>query len=57
MTRARMCGMKTPHPTKTDAENHLWSLIRSGTKPGAMSVYHCPYCGAWHVGHRKHLRR
>lgn len=58
MTKARSCGRKQRHSTRADALAHMLSLVRdTGTPVGAMSVYRCPYCGHWHVGHRKHTRR
>lgn len=57
MTKNRECGSKQRHSTKKEAEAHLWALVRKGTKPSAMSVYHCSHCGAWHIGHTKRRRR
>lgn len=58
MTKARACGTKARHATKAEAEAHLWALVRdTGTRPGAMSIYRCPYCKSWHIGHRKRARR
>lgn len=57
MTKARECGSKQQHKTRQAARDHLWALIRSGTRPGAMSVYRCHHCKTWHVGHRKRARR
>jgi hypothetical protein len=22
-----------------------------------MNAYHCPYCGAWHIGHHKSIKK
>lgn len=57
MTKNRECIGKQRHETKTEAANHLWSLVRAGTRRSAMSVYRCPHCGSWHVGHTKRRRR
>lgn len=57
MTKNRECGTKQKHPTKADAEAHLWALVRAGTRRARMSVYHCTHCGSWHVGHTKRRRR
>lgn len=57
MSRARECGSKQRHPDRGAALRHFQSLVRYGTAPGRMSVYRCPHCGAWHVGHRKRRRR
>lgn len=58
MTKARTCGQKARHASKADAERHLFALVRNtGTAPRGMSVYRCPHCGSWHVGHRKRRRR
>jgi hypothetical protein len=53
MTKRRECGTKQRHPTKADARAQLWSLIRGGSPPRSLSIYHCRFCHAWHVGHRK----
>lgn len=57
MSRARECGAKQRHATKAKAEEHLWSLVRNGTRRARMAVYHCKHCGEWHVGHAKRGRR
>lgn len=57
MTKNRECGTKQKHPTKADAENHLWALVRAGTRRARMQVYRCTHCGNWHVGHTKRRRR
>lgn len=51
MTKARECGTKAKH-SKTKAKAHRWSLIKSrGAHPSSISIYKCPHCGFWHVGH------
>ncbi len=51
MTKARECGSKQKHATKAKAEEHRWALVRSGSRPAALSIYKCKFCGSWHVGH------
>lgn len=57
MSKQRECGSKQRHPSKADAEGHLWSLVRAGTRRARMTVYRCGHCGQWHVGHTKRRRR
>lgn len=57
MSKARECGTKHRHDTKTQAEAQLWSLVRAGTRRARMQIYKCRHCGCWHVGHKRKRRR
>lgn len=51
--RNRACGRKKRHEsqeTATKEMNRLIRVRRVGDSP--LSVYRCPWCGGWHVGHR-----
>jgi hypothetical protein len=48
------CEGKQRHPTKEAACAHLQSLFYALGYKGR--VYHCSFCGGWHVG-RHHGRR
>ena len=53
MSKARECEGKTRHPSKAEAEAHIWALVRQGTRRRTMKSYQCPHCGAWHVAHTR----
>lgn len=55
-TRARQCGRKKAHATRTEAKAHHTRLIADGAHPDAHAVYRCHRCRRWHVGHRMHRR-
>lgn len=57
MSRARECGTKQRHATRAEAKAHRAALVRSGSPVSGLSIYRCPHCGAFHVGHRKRRRR
>jgi len=54
-TRARKngCDGKQRHADRAGAERHLQALYHSFAYKGR--VYHCSFCGCWHVG--RHHRR
>ncbi len=50
---------KVPYSTRGEAHRHR-NLLRQANAgelkaigSGALGVYHCGRCAAWHVGHRK----
>ncbi len=43
------CDGKVAHTSKQEAIDHRWGLVRQGY--GSFTVYRCPHCGRWHVGH------
>lgn len=47
----KICGKKRKHRHKRHAWTHLNSLVANG-KRGPFTVYRCPICGFFHVGHR-----
>lgn len=56
-TKQRGCGHKIPHPTRKEAERHMWNLVRRGAYPGRLNVYRCKHCtSSWHVGHKPRHR-
>jgi hypothetical protein len=48
------CSGKQRHVTREQATAHLASLFRAVCYKGR--VYHCSFCGGWHVG-RHHGKR
>ena len=48
--RRRSCGIKVRHKTAQKAYVQIISLRRSGKCSGSLAVYHCKFCGGWHVG-------
>jgi len=54
-TKARSHDGKKEHPTKSEAKEALWSLVRNrGADPKRLTVYRCKHSETphWHVGHR-----
>ncbi|MET7333295.1 hypothetical protein [Nonomuraea sp. NPDC005650] len=50
---ARMCGGKIRHPNRRRALGHLRALAAANKAVDTrLNVYRCPFCLAWHVGHR-----
>jgi hypothetical protein len=47
--RRRGCIGKHRHETASDAYAHKYHLGKHDTDK--MRVYHCRFCGGWHVGH------
>ncbi len=45
----RSCYCKVRHVTRADAKGAAQRLRAAGE---VVSVYHCPFCDGWHVGHR-----
>jgi hypothetical protein len=48
----RVCQRKKPYETRESAAFALVGLRRHTTDTTTISIYHCPYCSKWHVGHR-----
>lgn len=48
----RACGRKTRYETHVDAKK---AAARSSRRKDApkIFVYECPYCGGWHLTHRR----
>lgn len=47
--RERVCGNKFRHLDAGNARREGRRL--RGRGQGAVTHYHCPFCGSWHVGH------
>lgn len=56
-TKARECGTKVRHPSRSHALEHLHQLLNKGASPALMHVYRCRGCLSWHVGHRRGRRK
>jgi hypothetical protein len=56
--KRRPC-VKVCYSTKTIAHAHRAAIARGNARRGinapgtTLSVYHCPTCDAWHVGHTR----
>lgn len=52
--RRKACGHKVRHPDKAGAHGALRRIKRKKgvVATEGLGVYHCPYCGGWHLGHR-----
>jgi hypothetical protein len=44
--RFRSCEIKVPHASAAMA----WKVAKRAPYKKGLQVYHCRYCGAWHVG-------
>lgn len=51
--RRKQCGKKIRYVTQEEAKAAMGSMFRRCGYPGAMNIYHCKFCGGWHIGHRK----
>jgi hypothetical protein len=51
--RRRACKGKVRHEDQATAQRELGRLARSkgSMNIAHLNVYHCRWCGAWHVGH------
>lgn len=47
--RQHECGRKVAYHTWVDARQAMYALPDDGK--GRMSVYECPHCGEYHIGH------
>lgn len=46
----RSCGHKRKYSTRTAARKSKRTLTRQVRE--VFNVYHCDFCGYWHIGHR-----
>jgi heterodisulfide reductase subunit B len=53
---AKECGKKHRHKSKGAAEAHLRSMVKIEKDEG-ITVYPCPYCHFWHIGHTPKRKR
>ncbi len=48
----RTCGRKKRYETRVDAKKAAEKSSRRRDAP-RIFVYECPYCGGWHLTHRR----
>lgn len=48
----RVCGRKKRYDTRVDAKKAAEKSSRRKDAP-KIFVYECPYCGGWHLTHRR----
>lgn len=52
--RRKQCESKKRYSTREEAERAIAQIFyHSHGYPGKLNVYHCKFCGGWHVGHMK----
>ena len=51
----RACGRKKRYNTRVDAKKAAERSSRRKDAP-KIFVYECPYCGGWHLTHRRPAR-
>lgn len=51
----RACGRKKRYDTRVDAKKAAETSSRRKDAP-KIFVYECPYCGGWHLTHRRPQR-
>lgn len=51
----RSCGRKKRYDTRVDAKKAAERSSRRKDAP-KIFVYECPYCGGWHLTHRRPAR-
>lgn len=56
-TKARSCTGKATHESRTQALGHIHALARHGAAFTRYDAYRCRHCGAWHIGHRRNVKR
>lgn len=51
----RPCWRKQRWPSEKAAEAQMRSILKrdKSKDPARINTYECPYCGEWHVGHKK----
>jgi hypothetical protein len=50
--RRKACDGKIRHSTEAAAMRH-YARLRYGIGESNVKVYHCGFCGGWHIGHWK----
>lgn len=50
-TPGSTCDGKRRHRNRNAAFKHLRNLVAGGSDRLTLSIYLCPYCNWWHVGH------
>lgn len=49
--RVKMCGHKRGYTTNKEARR-VRKLLKLKNSKEKMDIYHCPFCGYHHLGHR-----
>ena len=49
--RAKACESKQRYATRADAKATIATCERHGSP--ALYLYKCPYCGGWHLTHKR----
>lgn len=49
--RYKACDRKKRYTTRTEAEAARIACERHGAR--SLHIYQCPYCGGWHLTHKK----
>ncbi len=49
----RSCAIKHRYGKYAQAKRALKNTRRHATDGKTLQVYECPYCGGWHVGHKR----
>ena len=49
--RAKACESKTRYASRAEAKATITSCERHGSP--ALYLYRCPYCGGWHLTHKR----
>lgn len=52
----RSCASKIPHVSRREAKQ-VARLTNTRWGGGSLDAYHCGYCGLWHVGHGRQVRK
>lgn len=52
--RAKACESKRRYATRADAKATIATCERHGSP--ALYLYKCPYCGGWHLTHKRPSR-
>lgn len=51
------CTWKIRYRSKKSAENGIKSMKKKGLLfDSSVTIYHCVYCGGWHIGHNRLTR-
>lgn len=53
----KSCQSKVRHEYEYEAKNHMLELRAKGDHSPLLTTYPCPYCGGWHVGHKRPERK
>ena len=54
--KRRSCTGKVRHVDSAAARKALRATVRHDEEHQTMNVYHCRFCGGYHIGHRSQRR-